>query len=168
MEDLVYSISCTTRKPRGGEREGVDYHFLTKEGFEDRAARGLFLEHAAVHGEFYGTLREDVERETDAGRDVLLEIDVQGARQVRRLVPESVLIFVAPPSLEELEKRLRWRKTESEEKISLRLENAKKEMEEMGKYDHVVVNDVLDQAAAELRNIVLGCRTSRGKIDGKL
>jgi guanylate kinase len=138
----------------------VDYHFVTKEDFEDRVARGSFLEYAQVHGDCYGTLREDVERETDAGRDVLLEIDVQGARQVRRLLPESVLIFVAPPSLEVLEKRLRQRKTETEEKIRLRLDNAKKEMAELGEYDHVVFNDVLDRAAEELRNIVLGYRSS--------
>jgi guanylate kinase len=160
VEDLVYSISCTTRKPRSGEREGVDYHFVTKEDFEDKAARGLFLEYAVVHGDCYGTLREDVERETNAGRDVLLEIDVQGARQVRRLVPDSVSVFVAPPSLEVLEKRLRRRKTESEEKIGLRLENAKKEMKEAGEYDHVVLNDVLDQAAEELRNIIFGYRAN--------
>jgi guanylate kinase len=138
----------------------VDYHFVTQEDFEDKVVRGLFLEHAVVHGDCYGTLREDVERETNAGCDVLLEIDVQGARQVRRLLPESVLIFVAPPSLEVLEQRLRQRKTESEEKIGLRLENARKEMREIGEYNHVVLNNVLDQAAAELRNIVLGYRES--------
>jgi guanylate kinase len=158
VEDLVYSISCTTREPRSGEREGVDYYFVTQKDFEDKVVRGLFLEHAVVHGDCYGTLGENVERETNAGRDVLLEIDVQGAQQVRRLRPESVLIFVTPPSLEVLERRLRQRRTEPEEKIKLRLENAKKEIQEIEEYDHVILNDVLDQAAEELRSIVLGYR----------
>jgi guanylate kinase len=158
VEDLVYSISCTTREPRSGEGEGVDYHFVTQKDFEDKVVRGLFLEHAVVHGDCYGTLGENVERETNAGRDVLLEIDVQGAQQVRRLRPESVLIFVAPPSLEVLERRLRQRRTEPEEKIKLRLDNAKKEIQEIEEYDHVILNDVLDQAAEELRSIVLGYR----------
>jgi guanylate kinase len=158
IKDLVYSISCTTRKPRGGERDGVDYHFVTREDFQDRVARGMFLEHAAVHEDLYGTLREDVVRETDAGRDVLLEIDVQGARQIRKLVPDSVLVFIAPPSLDVLELRLRRRGTESEEQIALRLDNAQKEMKEAGGYDHVILNDDLKQASEELRGVISSYR----------
>jgi guanylate kinase len=164
---LTYSISCTTRKPRENEREGVDYRFVTKEDFEDRAARGLFLEYAAVHGNLYGTLREDVERELEAGRDVLLEIDVQGAGQVRRLVPDCVMLFIAPPSLEVLEGRLRARGTESEEKIGLRLENAKKEMARVAEYDRVIVNDDLERAAGELRGAILERRKEREKTGGR-
>ena len=155
IDGLNYSISCTTRKPRAGERHDVDYHFIAREDFEDKAARGLFLEHATVHEDRYGTLREDVVRELDAGRDVLLEIDVQGAQQVRKLLPESVLIFIAPPSLEALEERLRLRRTESEDKIRLRLENAKEEMEQSSGYDHIIINDVLDRASKELRELIL-------------
>jgi guanylate kinase len=158
IDGLVYSISCTTRKPRDGEREGVDYRFLSKEDFEDRAARGMFLEHALVHGNYYGTLREDVERETAAGHDVLLEIDVQGARQIRKLLPNPdscFLIFVSPPSLEVLEDRLRRRGTESEDKIRLRVETAKEEMKAASEFDRVVVNENLDRACKELRNILL-------------
>ena len=158
IEGLLYSISCTTRKPREGERDGVDYHFITKEDFEDRVTRGLFLEHAAVHSNYYGTLREDVTRETEAGRDVILEIDVQGATQIRRLLPDSVLIFIAPPSLEILEQRLRLRHTESEEHITIRLENARKEMLQSENYDHIVINDDLDRTAEELRNIIFSYR----------
>ncbi|MDR2528245.1 MAG: guanylate kinase [Synergistaceae bacterium] len=154
IDNLSYSISCTTRKPRVGERDGVDYHFITREDFEDKAAQGLFLEHATVHEDRYGTLREDVTRELDAGHDVLLEIDVQGAQQIQRLLPESVLIFIAPPSLEALEERLRLRRTESEDKIKLRLENAKKEMERSSDYDHIILNDVLDHASKELRDLI--------------
>ncbi|MDR2180417.1 MAG: guanylate kinase [Synergistaceae bacterium] len=158
VENLVYSISCTTRKPREGERDGVEYHFLTEEEFEEKAAKGSFLEHAVVHGDHYGTLREDIVRELESGRDVLLEIDVQGARQIRFLLPESVLIFVLPPSLDALEERLRKRKTETEEKILLRLEGAKKEMEQAREYDHIVLNDVMERASEELRRIIMSYR----------
>ena len=158
MEDLTYSVSCTTRQPRDGERDGVEYHFVTTQDFEEKIAAGLFLEHAIVHGCRYGTLLPDVERETEAGRDVLLEIDVQGARQVREILPESVLIFVAPPSLDALERRLRQRKTESEEKIALRLKNAKEEMARSSEFDRVMVNDNLDRACGELRDIFLSYR----------
>jgi guanylate kinase len=157
---LAYSISCTTRPPREGEREGVDYRFLSKEDFEDRAARGLFLECAVVHGNRYGTLREDVERETAAGRDVLLEIDVQGARQIRKLMPspDSFLIFVAPPSSGVLEDRLRRRGTEPEDIVRLRLETAKKEMDAIGEFDRVIVNDDLERACEELRDVLLNAK----------
>lgn len=154
IENLVYSISCTTRSPRPGERDGVEYRFISKQEFEDRVKQGLFLEHAFVHDHFYGTLREDVEHELGEGHDVLLEIDVQGAEQVRALVPNSVLIFVSPPSLEVLEERLRQRGTESDEQIALRLENAKKEMLQVPLYEHAIVNDTVERAAGELKGII--------------
>ena len=158
MEDLTYSISCTTREPRPGERDGVEYRFISESDFEDRVKRGMFLEHARVHGASYGTLREDVERELNAGRDVLLEIDVQGALQVRDALPGAVLLFIAPPSLEELERRLRERGTEDEEKLRVRLGNAARELAQKEKYDHIIVNDDLDAASSELREIILNYR----------
>ena len=161
IEDLTYSISCTTRTPRDGERDGVEYHFVTERDFEDRIANGLFLEHAVVHGCRYGTLLKNVTQEMEAGRDVLLEIDVQGARQVREVLPESILIFITPPSLDELEQRLRLRRTESEDKIAIRLENAKREMALSSEFDRVVVNDDLEQACKELRDLILSYRESR-------
>lgn len=154
LPDLAYSISCTTRPPRPGEREGVDYRFISAEGFEELATAGAFLEEASVHGHRYGTLREDVGRQLEAGRDVVLEIDVQGARQIKRRFPEAVLLFVLPPSLGELERRLRTRGTENEESVILRLKNAECEMEEVGDYDHSIVNDDFVRAVAELRAIV--------------
>ena len=162
VEGLTYSVSCTTRQPREGERDGVDYRFVSERDFEDKVSGGLFLEHAVVHGCRYGTLLEDVKRETGAGRDVLLEIDVQGAMQVREILPESVLLFVAPPSLDVLERRLRQRRTESEDKIALRLENAKKEMALSSGFDRVIVNDDLDRAGRELRDILLSYRKNIG------
>ena len=158
VEGLVYSISCTTRKPRPGETDGVEYRFISDEEFESRAQGGLFLEHARVHDARYGTLREDVERELNAGRDVLLEIDVQGARQVRGLLPDAVAVFIAPPSIDELARRLRERHTESERELELRLGNAEAELRQEGSYDHVVVNDDVDRAAEALREIILSYR----------
>jgi guanylate kinase len=157
IDGLTYSVSCTTRAPREGEREGTDYRFLSKEDFEDQAARGLFLEYAFVHGNYYGTLREDIERELAAGRSVLLEIDVQGARQIRKLMPppDSFLIFISPPSLEVLETRLRLRGTESGDSIEQRFETAKKEIEAASEFDRVIVNDDLEQASKELRGIIM-------------
>ena len=159
IEGLAYSVSCTTRSPRPEDREGVDYRFVSEDEFTRMAEQGLFLEHARVHGgPRYGTLREDVERELDAGHDVLLEIDVQGALQVRSLVPDSVMIFVLPPSEAELERRLRGRHTETESELRSRLESAKRELQQAEKYDHVLMNDDLDRASEGLRRIILSYR----------
>ncbi|MBQ7560012.1 MAG: guanylate kinase [Synergistaceae bacterium] len=154
IKNLVYSISCTTRKPREGEVDGVQYRFITREKFKDDIEKNLFLEYAHVHSDFYGTLKADVMNELKAGNDVLLEIDVQGALQVREQIPEAVLIFIAPPSMKELEKRLRNRHTESEEALKIRLNNAAKELELKNKYDFIVINDDLERAAAELRDLI--------------
>jgi len=154
IQNLVYSISCTTRAPREGEVDGVQYRFITHEKFKEDIAENLFLEYAHVHADFYGTLKADVVRELDAGKNVLLEIDVQGALQVREKMPEAILIFIAPPSLEILEKRLRDRHTETEENLKLRLSNAKKELELKNKYDYVIVNDNLETASNELRDLI--------------
>lgn len=159
--NLVYSISCTTRPPRKNERDGVDYRFISNEEFENRVRRGLFLEHACVHGNFYGTLRGDVERNLDEGHDVLLEIDVQGAQQVRSLLPESVSIFISPPSLETLETRLRQRSTESDADIALRLRNAEQEMAQASTYDRIIVNDTVEWAVEELKNFILSYRQAQ-------
>lgn len=144
------SVSATTRKPRPGEEDGVQYHFLEEEEFRRRAEAGEFLEWAEVHGNLYGTPRRRVEEWMEKGYDVILEIDVQGARQVRERVPEAVTVFVQPPSLEALEERLRGRGTENEEELRERLRNAQRENEERGKFRHVVVNDELHRAVEEL------------------
>ncbi len=148
------SVSATTRPGRRGEVDGVDYHFWTRERFEEAKARDGFLEWAEVHGNCYGTLRSEVEPYLDRGIGVLLDIDVQGAEQVRARCPDHVSIFVKPPSLEELERRLRGRGTESEEAIQRRLANARKELARAGEYQHQVVNDVLERCVAELRQLI--------------
>jgi len=152
--ELKYSVSATTRSPRKGEINGVSYHFISKDSFKDLIANDAFLEHAEYIGEFYGTPREPIQDCIENGIDVLLEIEVQGARQVMDTNPDAVAIFIVPPGMEELESRLRGRKTESEEKLFKRLKRAQIEMEEKVHYDHVVINDEVLRAAEEILSII--------------
>ncbi|WP_367339985.1 guanylate kinase [Aminivibrio sp.] len=161
VEDIRFSISCTTRPPRQGEKDGVDYRFISEEAFLTLLEEDRFLEYAKVHGHYYGTLRDDVERTLSSGIDMVLEIDVQGAFQVREKMPESILVFVSPPSLEELERRLRERGTESGENLRIRLRNARLEMLKSGDYDYVIVNDDAERASNELKSIITGFRSFR-------
>ena len=161
---VSFSVSHTTRSPRKGEVNGVDYHFVSEEEFMTIVKSNGFLEWAKVHGNCYGTSRDAVIEMLGNGRDVLLDIDVQGAMQVRRLIPEAVLVFILPPSPEELEKRLRNRGTDSEETIRLRLENAQKEVKAAKSYDFIVINDDLIRAAGDLQSIVLARRCSASRV----
>lgn len=156
--DIVVSVSHTTRPQRPGEEEGVNYHFVDAGRFEAMVAQDAFLEHAQVFGNRYGTARETVSRALAAGRDVILEIDWQGARQVRRLMPESVSIFILPPSHAELERRLRGRGTDGEETIRRRMNAAVAEMSHYHEYEFLVVNDDFPRAVADLQAIVRSCR----------
>lgn len=152
--DVGYSVSCTTRSPRNGEVDGVDYHFFTAEQFDRAVKRGEFAEWAEVHGRRYGTLVSEVERVMAAGQHVMLDIDVQGARQVVQRFLDSVTVFVVPPSAEALVARLTGRNTESEETLALRLRNAVLELEEAEHYQHVIVNDNLEDAVAKVGAII--------------
>ncbi len=144
---LFFSVSHTTRKPRVGEDDGVDYHFTSPDVFLDMVEKGLFLEYAEVHGNLYGTSQDSVLEQLRKGVDIVLEIDVQGASIIRQSgILEGVHIFIAPPCLAELEKRLRGRGTESEEHIAVRLKNAVVEMQAACKYDYLIVNEQLDEA----------------------
>jgi len=158
--ELHLSVSVTTRRPRPGERDGIDYHFVSDEEFDLLVAGGELLEWAHVVGHRSGTPARPVEEALAAGRDVVLEIDVQGARQVRERAPEAVLIFLAPPSMEELERRLRSRGTEDEARLALRLATAREEMAQLPSFDHVVVNDRLDEATAQVEAIIQASRTT--------
>ncbi len=160
---VAFSVSHTTRSPRKGEVDGVDYHFVSKEHFMQMVEQEEFLEWAEVHGNCYGTSRSAVTAMLENGQDVLLDIDVQGAMQVRDIFPESVLIFILPPSLQVLEHRLRNRGTDSEETIRLRMENARGELAAVREYHFLIVNDDLIRAAGDLQSIVLArrCRTRR-------
>lgn len=152
--DLGLTVSATTRDPRPGEVDGVAYHFLTEEAFSRAVDEGAFVEWAEVFGHRYGTLVSEVRKNLDAGRSVILEIDVQGALNVHRTFPDAVLVFIAPPSPEELERRLRGRGTEDEATIRRRLARAAKEMELAGEYDVTIVNDDLDLATEELLSAI--------------
>jgi guanylate kinase len=154
IPELELSVSATTRKPRPGERDGIDYHFLTPEEFERHVADGDFLEHATYSGNRYGTLRSEVERRLAEGRPVVLEIELQGARQVRKAMPDAVAVFIAPPSRDALRARLIGRGTDDPEQIDERLRTAEQELEAQSEFSHVVVNDRLEQATDELVAIV--------------
>jgi guanylate kinase len=159
--DLRLSISFTTRPPRPGEVDGEDYHFVSRETFEAMIAEGDFLEHAQVFGNYYGTSRKWVEAELAAGRDVLLEIDCQGATQVKRIFPEAVGIFIMPPSAKTLQERLNKRGTDSPEVIARRLAGARAEIAHVFEFEYIIVNDVFAEAALDMVAIVHAARSSR-------
>lgn len=152
------SISSTTRPPRTGENDGREYHFVDVQYFLEMVSRGDFLEWAEVHGNYYGTSRHWIEAEMSAGRDVLLEIDWQGAQQVRKAFPAAIGIFILPPSLEELKSRLSGRGTDSAETIARRIAAARDEMRHVDEFDYVIINDDLQQALGNLRSIVSATR----------
>ncbi len=156
VPELELSVSATTREPRQGEVDGRDYHFLTPEEFDRRVEAGDFLEHATYSGNRYGTLRQEVERRLAEGRSVVLEIEVQGARQVRAAMPEAVLIFIAPPDPASLRKRLEGRGTDSAEAIERRLRTAEIELEAQAEFPHVIVNDEVQKSASDLEALVRG------------
>lgn len=158
---VVFSVSATTRPPRAGERDGVDYRFYDEERFAREVEQGLFLEHAIVHGRRYGTPRLPIEAALAAGRYALLDIDVQGAEQLRRQRVEGTYILLVPPSLAELRRRLEARGTETREQIERRLSRAEQELARRELFDHVVTNDVLERATAEIEHLI-GLRDARG------
>ena len=151
---LYFSVSATTRAPRAGEADGVHYHFLTREKFQEWIDAGDFLEHAQFVGNFYGTPRRYVDEAMDQGRDVLLDIEIQGAEQIHQKRPEAVRIYIAPPSWEELERRLTGRGTEDTEKVRSRLARGREEFAAAKDFDYLVINDTVDHAVAEIRAIM--------------
>jgi guanylate kinase len=162
VPELALSVSATTRSPREGEEDGVDYHFLTEDQFQERRDAGDFLEFASYSGNHYGTLNSELDRCLESGRSVVLEIEVQGAQQVRQTRGDSIQIFIAPPDASVLRERLHGRGTDSAEAIDKRLQVAEQELGAQDDFNHRIVNDDLDQAAGELESIV---RTSIGSSD---
>ena len=152
--NLVYSISMTTRSIRKGETDGVEYHFVSKEKFEQEIAKGNLLEYAEFCDNYYGTPLDKVNEQLDAGQEVVLEIEVQGAMQVKQKMPDAVYVFIAPPSMSALEERLINRGTESKEIINKRLEKARKEVKMAKEYGYIVVNDTVDNAADRIMAII--------------
>lgn len=169
VQDLEFSISYTTRQPRGSEQNGREYFFVTRQEFEEMIGRGEFLEHANVFGDYYGTARRFLAKAEREGHDLLLDIDVQGAAQVKAKIPQAVSIFILPPDRRELERRLRIRGQDSEEVIERRLQEATREIENYAKYDYILVNDRLADSVEALKAILLTERQKRaGKVDAKL
>ncbi|MBP3205649.1 MAG: guanylate kinase [Lachnospiraceae bacterium] len=158
QDEYALSVSMTTRTPRAGEQDGVHYFFTDRAHFEETAANGGLIEYAEYCGNYYGTPKAYVEEQLAAGRNVLLEIEIQGALQIKKLFPESLLLFVTPPTAAELERRLKNRGTETEEVIVKRLARAKEESEGMNAYDYIVVNDDLSRCVKELHGIVQAAR----------
>ncbi len=164
--DVGYSVSCTTRTPRPRERDGIDYHFLTRDEFLRRRELGEFAESAEVHGNLYGTLRSEISRVLGSGRHVVMDIDVQGARQLQRVFPDSVTVFVLPPSGEVLLERLRKRQTESPQQLAKRLNSALEELRAVEEYEYVVVNDDLENTVLRVEAILDAEVVSRERVSG--
>ncbi|MBM9605227.1 guanylate kinase [Desulfopila inferna] len=160
LEGVAFSISHTTREPRKGEKDGVDYHFIDRSVFMSMKEKGDFLEDANVHGNLYGTSRRGVEEQRAAGLDVILDIDVQGAGIIRESgESEALYIFLAPPSLEELERRLRGRGLDDDETIITRLKNARREMQAINEFEYVIINEKIDEAARMFEAVILAQRS---------
>jgi guanylate kinase len=165
VSGLVHSVSYTTRPPRLEEKEGRDYLFLSEKSFSEKIEVGELAEWARVHGHLYGTSRLQLERHFQQGKDVILDIDVQGATQLREKYPTGIFVFVLPPDMAKLEQRLRLRKTDPEEEIQRRLHEARGEMREYGKYQYLIINDDLDTAISELRSIIIAERHKTFRTD---
>jgi len=165
-KDIGYSVSCTTRQPRPGEIQGKDYYFISRTEFLTKREKGDFAESAEVHGNLYGTLRSEVLKVLESGRHVLMDVDVQGAVQFMRVFPQSVTIFVLPPSAEVLLERLRMRKTESAQELADRLQSALQELQSVDEYEYVVVNDDLDDAIKRIGSIIDAEVSSRERVVG--
>ena len=165
VPNLLFSISYTTRAPRAGEKSGTDYNFISREEFEARIQRDEFLEHAEVFGNYYGTHQSTLDQARREGRDLVLDIDVQGARQLKITIPEAVSIFVLPPSREVLEQRLRDRSQDSEAVIQRRLKAAAEEVGNYTKYDYVLINNQIEESSARLESIVEAERLRRARME---
>jgi guanylate kinase len=168
FSDLRFSVSYTTRAPRGAERDGVDYHFVTRDEFQEKIRKGELLEWAEVHGNLYGTSKPETEGIRAGGQDILLDIDVQGAAQVRKAAPEAVTMFVMPPSFQILVERLRGRKQDSPEVIEARLAGARREIDRYREFHYVLVNDDIEETAELLRSIVLAERARPHLLEDRL
>jgi guanylate kinase len=168
VDNLIFSVSYTTRKPRGPERDGENYHFITRQEFDARAANGEFLEYACVHDNYYGTHRSVLDHAQAAGKDLVLDIDVQGARQLKSKIPAAVTVFILAPSRQILEQRLRARGEDSEAVIDRRLLQAAEEIRDYNRYDYVLVNTRVEESAATLAAVVRAERVRRTRIEEKI
>ncbi len=153
-QDLTLTVSATTRKPRLGEREGIDYYFISEDEFRSKIEKNQFLEYAKVHDAFYGTLKSEFEERLRSDKHVILELDIQGMRSIKAIYPEAISVFILPPSMREMENRLRNRGTESEEKIKMRISRAIEEMKFRNEFDYNIINYEVEQSAYDLNTII--------------
>lgn len=153
-QDLTLTVSATTRKPRLGEREGIDYYFITEEEFLSKIEKNEFLEYAKIHDALYGTLKSEFEERLKSNKHVILELDIQGMRSIKAIFPEAISVFILPPSMREMERRLRNRGTESEEKIKMRISRAIEEMKFRNEFDYNIINYEVEQSAYDLNTII--------------
>jgi len=166
--DLHFSVSCTTRPAREGEKEGRDYHFITLEDFKDRVARGEFIEWEELYGHYYGTAKRTIEEMLRKGHDVVLDIDTRGARRVKALYPDAVLVFIMPPSVEILKERLKNRRSETDDIIGIRFNRAMEEIRANEWYDYVVFNDIIPDSVAVLRSIYIAEKNRRPRLQNRI
>lgn len=163
-DNTYFSVSATTRAPREGELDGKDYIFVSKDKFEEMKEQNAFLEYAFVHGEYYGTPKLNAIEQHKNGKDVIFDIDVQGGLSIKKQCPEAIMIFIAPPDMATLEKRLRKRGTETEERILRRIANAKGELEHIPDYDYVIVNDSVENAYSKLKAVIFAEKCRSGNV----
>ena len=168
LPEAVFSVSYTTRPSRRGEKEGVDYHFISRDEFQNMNQKGAFAEWTEVHGNYYGTSKASLERYLARGGEIILDIDTQGAEQIQEKYPHGVYIFILPPRPADLKERLTRRGSESQEMIDLRLRNASKEIEKIGQYDYVVFNEQIDETVERIRSIIIAERCRRDRVVGSL
>jgi len=166
--DLRFSVSCTTRPARKGEKDGRDYHFISVEDFKDRREKGEFVEWEEIYGHCYGTSKRDIEEMTRKGYDIVLDIDTQGARNVKAIYPEAVFIFILPPSVEILKERLQKRGSETDEVIQVRFDRAMEEIQENEWYDYVVFNDIISSSVNIMRSVYLAEKNRRSRLQGRI
>lgn len=168
LPDLRFSVSCTTRPPREGEKDGRDYHFISREEFGDRRVRGEFLEWGEIYGHLYGTSKRGIEEMIEEGYDVVLDIDPKGARNVKNIYPNAVFIFIMPPSVEILKERLRKRGSEADDVIKVRFDRAMEEIRANEWYDYVVFNDIIENSVSILRSVYIAERHRRSRLQGRI
>lgn len=166
--ELRFSVSCTTRPPRKGETDGEDYHFISVEEFNERKAAGEFVEWEELYGHFYGTSQRDIEAMMTKGYDVILDIDTRGARNVKKIYPDAVLVFVMPPSVETLKERLYKRGSETDDVIRIRFERAMEEIQVNESYDYVIFNDIIADSLMILRSVYIAEKNRRNRLQGRI
>ncbi|MBW2630745.1 MAG: guanylate kinase [Deltaproteobacteria bacterium] len=162
--DLYFSVSCTTRPPRKGEKDGRDYHFISAEEFKNRIGKGEFVEWEEIYGHFYGTLKKEIEDLTGKGHDVILDIDIKGAGNVKSMYPEGVFVFIMPPSVEILKERLKERGSETNDVIKMRFDRVMEEVRENERYDYVIFNDILNNSVDIMRSIYIAEKNRRSRL----